>query len=71
MTDQAAFLDATLPHLDAVWNAARRTAPDTASTDDLVQETYLQAFRSSHNRGRRGRRRVAAVLDREGIRSGP
>jgi len=46
MTDHAAFLDATLPHLDVVWNVAPRTAPDRASAEDLVQETYLRALLS-------------------------
>jgi RNA polymerase sigma-70 factor (ECF subfamily) len=51
MTDHAAFLDATLPHLDAVWNVARRMAGDPASAEDLVQETYLRAFRSYQTKG--------------------
>jgi RNA polymerase sigma-70 factor (ECF subfamily) len=51
MTDQSAFLDATLPHLDALWNVARRMAPDPASAEDLVQETWLRAFRSYHTQG--------------------
>jgi hypothetical protein len=46
MTDHAAFLDATLPHLDVVWNVARRMAANPALAEDLVQETYLRAFRS-------------------------
>jgi RNA polymerase sigma-70 factor (ECF subfamily) len=46
MTDHAAFLDTTLPLLDVVWNVARRMAPDRASAEDLVQETYLRAYRS-------------------------
>lgn len=37
---------ATLPHLDAVWGIARRFTPDQSSAEDLVQETYLLAFRS-------------------------
>jgi len=51
MTDHAAFLDATLPHLDVVWNVARRMAADQASAEDLVQETYLRAFRSYQTKG--------------------
>ena len=39
------FLNATLPHLDAVYNVARRLARDLALADDLVQETYLRAFK--------------------------
>jgi RNA polymerase sigma-70 factor (ECF subfamily) len=51
MIDHAAFLDATLPHLDAVWNVARRMAQNAASAEDLVQETYLRAFRSYQTQG--------------------
>ena len=39
-----AFLDATLPHLDAVHRVARLFSRDSFSADDLVQETYLRAF---------------------------
>lgn len=44
MTEHQDFLDATLPHLDAVWNVARRMAPDPSLVEDLVQDTYLRAF---------------------------
>ena len=40
------FLDATMPHLDAVHAVARRLCPAGWQADDLVQETYLRAFRS-------------------------
>jgi len=46
------FTDETLPHLDAVWSAARHLAPDRESAEDLVQETYLRAFRSFDEQGR-------------------
>lgn len=39
-----AFLDATLPHLDTLHRVARGLTRDSASADDLVQETYLRAF---------------------------
>lgn len=39
-----AFLDATLPHLEALYRIARHAAVDPAQADDLVQETYLRAF---------------------------
>jgi RNA polymerase sigma-70 factor, ECF subfamily len=42
--DQQAFLDATLPHLDAVWGIARRSCHGHAEAEDLVQETFLRAF---------------------------
>ena len=45
MTSHRAFLDATLPHLDAIHNLARRMTPDVGLAEDLVQETYLRAFR--------------------------
>jgi RNA polymerase sigma-70 factor (ECF subfamily) len=42
--DHRAFLEATLPHLDAVYQVARRTAGDGQDPEDLVQETYLRAY---------------------------
>jgi RNA polymerase sigma-70 factor, ECF subfamily len=42
--DHRAFLDATLPHLDAVYQVARHAAGDGQEPEDLVQETYLRAF---------------------------
>lgn len=47
----AGFLAAALPHMDAVWGIALRLAPDRASAEDLVQETYLLAFRSFADQG--------------------
>jgi RNA polymerase sigma-70 factor (ECF subfamily) len=44
--DHRRFLDATLSHLPAVYNVARRMARDEGQADDLVQETYLRAFRA-------------------------
>ena len=41
---ERAFLEATLPHLDAVHALARRLAPGRSRAEDLVQETYLRAF---------------------------
>lgn len=35
-----------LGHLDAVFRMARRLARDESEADDLVQETYLRAYRS-------------------------
>jgi RNA polymerase sigma-70 factor (ECF subfamily) len=50
--DQQLFLDMALPHLDAVWNVARRIARYPLEAEDLVQETYLRAFAgfSGHRR---------------------
>jgi RNA polymerase sigma-70 factor (ECF subfamily) len=46
------FLAATLPSLDLVYNLARRIATDPARVDDLVQETYANAFQA-WGKGRR------------------
>jgi RNA polymerase sigma-70 factor (ECF subfamily) len=43
-TAHAAFLEATLPHLDAVYRVARHAGRDPHLADDLVQETYLRAY---------------------------
>src|SRR5215467_5517061 len=42
--DHRVFLEATLPHLDVVYQVARRTAGDGQDPEDLVQETYLRAY---------------------------
>jgi len=42
--DHRAFLEAVLPHLDAVWQVARHAAADGQDPEDLVQETYLRAY---------------------------
>lgn len=56
------FLDATLPHLDAVYRLARRLAADPAQADDLVQETYLRAFaKFDQHRGEQTRAWLAAI----------
>jgi hypothetical protein len=44
--DHRAFLDATLPYLDAVYQVARHAAVDGQDPEDLVQETYLRAYAS-------------------------
>ncbi len=51
MTDET-FLDATMPHLDAVWSIARRMSADPAAAEDLVQETYARAWRGFASQGR-------------------
>jgi RNA polymerase sigma-70 factor (ECF subfamily) len=38
------FLDATMPHLDAVYSVARHAGISSMQPEDLVQETYLRAF---------------------------
>ncbi|MEX0892263.1 MAG: sigma-70 family RNA polymerase sigma factor [Gemmatimonadota bacterium] len=42
----ASFEREALPHLDAVQRFARRLCHSTSDADDLVQETYLRAFRA-------------------------
>jgi len=43
-SDHRAFLDATLPYLDVVYQIARYAAGDGQEPEDLVQETYLRAY---------------------------
>ena len=38
----------TLSHMDSLYNAALRMARNDADAKDLVQETYIKAFRSFH-----------------------
>lgn len=42
---QAEFERVAVPHLDEVYRLARQLARDPAEADDLVQETFLRAFR--------------------------
>ncbi|HMK95972.1 MAG TPA: RNA polymerase sigma factor [Acidimicrobiales bacterium] len=42
--EQRSFLDATLPHLDALYRVAMHMSRDHHQAEDLVQETYLRAF---------------------------
>ena len=42
--DHRAFLDATIPYLDVVWQVARHVAGEGQDPEDLVQETYLRAY---------------------------
>ena len=42
------FEDLTMPHLDALYNTALRMAKNENDAEDLVQETYLKAFRFFH-----------------------
>lgn len=49
------FLQAMLPAMDMVHNIARRAVPTAEDAKDLVQDTYLAAFRawSQHRRPRK------------------
>lgn len=56
------FLEATLPHLDAVYQVARHAARDGQEPEDLVQETYLRAYAGFGSfRGENPRAWLAAI----------
>ena len=60
--DHRAFLDATLPHLDVVYQVARHAAGPGQEPEDLVQETYLRAYAAfSSYRGQSMRAWLAAI----------
>jgi RNA polymerase sigma-70 factor (ECF subfamily) len=46
MADQATFTDDTDPYRRSLYHTARRLTASQAEAEDLVQETYLRAFRS-------------------------
>jgi RNA polymerase sigma-70 factor, ECF subfamily len=60
--DHRAFLDATLPHVDAVYQVARQVAGAGLEPEDLVQETYLRAYAAFGScRGENMRAWLAAI----------
>jgi RNA polymerase sigma-70 factor (ECF subfamily) len=60
--DHRLFLEATLPHLDAVYQVARHAAADGQDPEDLVQETYLRAYAGFGSyRGGNARAWLAAI----------
>jgi RNA polymerase sigma-70 factor (ECF subfamily) len=57
------FLHATMGAMDLVYNLARRFTRKTQDTEDLVQETYLAAYRAwrEHRRPRRVEPWIATI----------
>jgi len=45
MADQADFADEAMPYMSALYSAALRMTRNPADAEDLVQETYLRAYR--------------------------
>ena len=45
MADQATFAEQAMPLMDSLYSGAMRMTRNPADADDLVQETYLRAFR--------------------------
>lgn len=45
MADQAGFAELAMPYMSALYSAALRMTRNAADADDLVQETYLRAYR--------------------------
>lgn len=67
------FLRTTMPSMDLVYNIARRIVPRREDAEDLVQETYLAAFRAwqDHRRPRKVEPWLATIclnLGRSGYR---
>jgi RNA polymerase sigma-70 factor, ECF subfamily len=46
MADQATFADQAMPHMGSLYTAALRMTRNPADAEDLVQETYLKAYRA-------------------------
>ncbi|MGH9083331.1 MAG: sigma-70 family RNA polymerase sigma factor [Acidimicrobiales bacterium] len=46
MADQARFTDLTMEHMPALYTAALRMTRNPSDAEDLVQETYLKAYRA-------------------------
>ncbi len=46
MADQATFADDAMPLMDGLYSAAMRMTRNAADAEDLVQETYLKAYRA-------------------------
>jgi RNA polymerase sigma-70 factor (ECF subfamily) len=45
MADQGQFAELAMPYMDALYSAALRMTRNPSDAEDLVQETYLRAYR--------------------------
>ena len=48
MADQARFAELAMPYMDQLYSAALRLTRNPSDAEDLVQETYLRAYRGFH-----------------------
>jgi RNA polymerase sigma-70 factor (ECF subfamily) len=64
------FEDTALVHIDTLYRSALRLTHDRAEAEDLVQETYLRAFRGFHrfNPGTNCRAWLLTILRNEFLR---
>ncbi len=46
MADQATFTDVAMEFMPSLYSAALRMTRNPADAEDLVQDTYLKAYRS-------------------------
>jgi len=46
VAEQATFAEQAMPFMDSLYNAALRMTRNPADAEDLVQETYLKAYRA-------------------------
>src|SRR5918992_386308 len=46
MAEQATFADQAMEHMSSLYTAALRMTRNPADAEDLVQETYLKAYRA-------------------------
>jgi len=49
MADQATFVEQATPLMDGLYGAALRMTRNPSDAEDLVQETYLKAYRAFHS----------------------
>ena len=45
MADPASFADTTMPYMSSLYSAAMRMTRNPSDAEDLIQETYLRAYR--------------------------